>query len=151
MIRILVVDDSAFMRKVITDLIAKMPGTELAGIARNGKAAVDFVKADSELDLVLMDVEMPLLNGLEALKQIKQFSSVPVVMLSALTNQEVTIEALESGATDFVEKPTNIMAIKDDWIREFFAKIKAASRQQRRPLSRRPVARLSLALSYAEI
>ncbi|UXC64307.1 chemotaxis response regulator protein-glutamate methylesterase [Ligilactobacillus agilis] len=137
MIRILVVDDSAFMRKVITDLIAKMPGTELAGVARNGKAAVDFVKADSELDLVLMDVEMPLLNGLEALKQIKQFSSVPVVMLSALTNQEVTIEALESGATDFVEKPTNIMAIKDDWIREFFAKIKAASRQQRRPLSRR--------------
>ena len=72
MIRILVVDDSAFMRKVITDLIAKMPGTELAGVARNGKAAVDFVKADSELDLVLMDVEMPLLNGLEALKQIKQ-------------------------------------------------------------------------------
>ncbi|MCP0886229.1 chemotaxis response regulator protein-glutamate methylesterase [Ligilactobacillus sp. WILCCON 0076] len=127
MIRILIVDDSAFMRKVITDLITKMPGIEVAGIARNGKNAIEFIEDDTHIDLVLMDVEMPIMDGLEALKIIKKTKSIPVVMLSALTNQAVTIEALELGATDFIEKPTNIMEIKDDWIRDFYNKIKGAT------------------------
>ena len=86
MIRVLIVDDSAFMRKVITDLLKKMNGVEPAEIARNGKAAVDYLAAHNDIDLVLMDIEMPIMNGIEALKQIKQKYSTPVIMLSALSN-----------------------------------------------------------------
>ena len=68
MIRVLIVDDSAFMRKVITDLLKKMNGVEPAEIARNGKAAVDYLAAHDDIDLVLMDIEMPIMNGIEALK-----------------------------------------------------------------------------------
>lgn len=126
MIRVLIVDDSAFMRKVITDLLKKMNGVEPAEIARNGKAAVDYLAAHDDIDLVLMDIEMPIMNGIEALKQIKQKYSTPVIMLSALSNKEITIEALELGATDFVTKPVNLTAIESDWTRDLERKIKGS-------------------------
>ena len=126
MIRVLIVDDSAFMRKVITDLLKKMNGVEPAEIARNGKAAVDYLAAHNDIDLVLMDIEMPIMNGIEALKQIKQKYSTPVIMLSALSNKEITIEALELGATDFVTKPVNLTAIESDWTRDLERKIKGS-------------------------
>lgn len=126
MIRVLIVDDSAFMRKVITDLLKKMNGVEPAEIARNGKAAVDYLAAHDDIDLVLMDIEMPIMNGIEAVKQIKQKYSTPVIMLSALSNKEITIEALELGATDFVTKPVNLTAIESDWTRDLERKIKGS-------------------------
>ena len=114
---VMVVDDSAFLRKVISDLLVKMPEVNVSLQARNGKQALELL-ANQSVDLILLDVEMPILNGIETLKQIKAKYDIPVVMLSALSNKEVTIEALELGADDFVEKPTNIMVIGQAWARD---------------------------------
>ncbi|WP_057875427.1 protein-glutamate methylesterase/protein-glutamine glutaminase [Liquorilactobacillus aquaticus] len=131
---ILVVDDSAFMRKIIVDLLNEMPGIEVAAIARNGKQALETLNSQ-KIDLVLMDVEMPVMGGLEALKNIKKTTDTPVIMLSSLTNKEITIEALELGAADFVEKPVNLMAIQDEWILDFHMKIKSV-RTKSKPILR---------------
>lgn len=136
---IFVVDDSAFMRKIVTDLLEKMPNVRVSNVARNGKKALALLE-DEQPDVVLLDVEMPVLNGLETLKIIKEKYDVPVIMLSALTNKEVTIEALNLGAADFVEKPTNIKEIEDEWIRDFYRKIKNVTLSQRKePAVRRTV------------
>lgn len=128
---ILVVDDSAFMRKIVTDLLEKMPNIHVSNAARNGKHALKLLQ-EKRPDLVLLDVEMPILNGLDTLKEIKRLYDIPVIMLSALSNKDVTIEALALGAADFVEKPTNIREIQDEWIREFYGKIKSIHAQNRR-------------------
>lgn len=120
--KVMIVDDSAFMRKVVTDLLHQMPDVEVAAAARNGKQALDFLAKES-FDLVVMDVEMPVMNGLDTLKAIKSSSSTPVIMLSASSNQETTIEALALGARDFVEKPVNLSTIQAEWIEEFHQKI----------------------------
>lgn len=129
MVDILVVDDSAFMRKIVIDLLEKMPNVQVSKVARNGKQALALLE-EYQPDIVLLDVEMPILNGLDTLKVIKEKYDIPVIMLSALTNKEVTIEALNLGAADFVEKPTNIKEIQDDWIREFYWKIKSLPKRQ---------------------
>lgn len=105
MIRILIVDDSAFMRKVITDLFNEAKDFQVVGTAKNGKEAVELVEKLSP-DLVTMDVEMPVMNGLDALEQIMQKNPVPVVMFSSLTHEgaDATIKALSLGAVDFVAK-----------------------------------------------
>ena len=126
---ILVVDDSAFMRKIVIDLLEKMPNVQVSKVARNGKQALALLE-EYQPDIVLLDVEMPILNGLDTLKVIKEKYDIPVIMLSALTNKEVSIEALNLGAADFVEKPTNIKEIQDDWIREFYWKIKSLPKRQ---------------------
>lgn len=127
---VMVVDDSAFLRKVISDLLVKMPEVNVSLQARNGKQALELL-ANQSVDLILLDVEMPILNGIETLKQIKAKYDIPVVMLSALSNKEVTIEALELGADDFVEKPTNIMVIGQEWAREFYEKLVTIYSQHR--------------------
>lgn len=120
--KVMIVDDSAFMRKVVTDLLHRLPDIEVAAAARNGKQALDFL-AKEDFDLVVMDVEMPVMNGLDTLKAIKSGSGTPVIMLSASSNQETTIEALALGARDFVEKPVNLSTIETEWIEEFHQKI----------------------------
>ena len=119
------------MRKVVTDLLEKMPNVKVSNVARNGKQALTLLE-NEQPDVVLLDVEMPILNGLETLKKIKEKYDTPVIMLSALTNKEVTIEALNLGAADFVEKPTNIKEIQDEWIRDFYRKIKNVARTNKR-------------------
>lgn len=141
---ILVVDDSAFMRKIVTDLLEKMPNIHVSNTARNGQQALKILSEQKQPDLVLLDVEMPILNGLETLKEIKRLYDMPVIMLSALSNKDVTIEALTLGAADFVEKPTNIREIQEEWIREFYNKIKSIHMQKRRP-SRKRVERVETA------
>lgn len=105
--RIIVVDDSAFMRKIITDLIEQEPAFKVEGTARNGREAIEQIAALSP-DLVTMDVEMPEMNGLDALKEIMKKHPVPVIMLSGINEQGVreTIMALELGAFDFIRKPS---------------------------------------------
>ena len=122
--RILMVDDSAFMRKLISDILNKIPNVSEVRIARNGQNCLDILDADNGFDLILMDIEMPVMDGLSALRQIKKDYSIPVVMLSAVNDQAVTIKALEYGAADFIEKPVNLMEIQDEWVRELYAKIK---------------------------
>ncbi len=102
--RILVVDDAAFMRMMIKDIITKN-GYEVAGEAENGAVAVAKYKELSP-DLVLMDITMPEVDGIQAVKQIKAFdANAKVVMCSAMGQQAMVIEAIQSGAKDFIVKP----------------------------------------------
>jgi two-component system chemotaxis response regulator CheB len=110
--RILVVDDSVFMRKIISDLISEDPELEVIGTARNGKEAVEQVKLQRP-HAVTMDVEMPEMNGLEALRHIMKEAPTPVIMLSSLTQEGAaeTIHALELGAFDFICKPSGSISL----------------------------------------
>ncbi|QWU14158.1 two-component system, chemotaxis family, response regulator CheB [Paenibacillus sophorae] len=105
--KVLVVDDSAFMRKIISDLIEKDADFQVTATAVNGRQAVDKVK-ELQPDLVTMDVEMPEMNGLEALKLIMLDHPLPVIMLSGINEEGMkeTILALEGGAFDFIRKPS---------------------------------------------
>lgn len=106
-IRVLVVDDSAFMRKLIMEIINGDPELEVAGYARNGKDALDKL-AKLEVDVITLDVEMPVMDGLETLHHIMENRPLPVVMLSSRTRQgsETTMQALALGAVDFISKPS---------------------------------------------
>ncbi|WP_256470603.1 chemotaxis response regulator protein-glutamate methylesterase [Sporosarcina sp. Marseille-Q4943] len=110
--QVLVVDDSAFMRKLISEMLSKHPLLEVIGTARNGKDAVAKV-LELRPDVVTMDIEMPLMNGLEALKQIMVQRPTPVVMLSSTTETgaENTMTAMEDGAVDFIAKPGGAISL----------------------------------------
>jgi len=106
-IRVLVVDDSVFMRKTLERMIGRMPGCEVVGTAADG---LEGVQRALELrpDVITMDVEMPRLDGVRAVSEIMRTIPTPVVMLSTLTREgaETTIRALEAGAVECVEKPS---------------------------------------------
>lgn len=105
--KVLVVDDSAFMRKIISDLIENDPDFQVTATASNGREAIEKVNK-LRPDLVTMDVEMPEMNGLEALKIIMAQRPLPVIMLSGINEEGMkeTILALEWGAFDFIRKPS---------------------------------------------
>ncbi|MDH7576741.1 MAG: chemotaxis response regulator protein-glutamate methylesterase [Bacillota bacterium] len=137
-IKVLVVDDSPFMRKIISDLLETDPALKVVGTARNGE---DALKKISELspDVVTLDVEMPVIDGLVTLEKIMQQKPLPVIMLSSLTQKgaEITIKALQKGAVDFVPKPSgtislNLAKVKDDLIGK--VKIAATVKVQRTPV-----------------
>lgn len=133
MIKVLLADDSAFMRKVISDIINKFTDVTVTTVVRNGQLAVTEVQRQV-FDLVILDVEMPVMDGLTALANIKAISSVPVMMLSALSNQELTIKALELGALDFIEKPVDIQNIDQAWLRMLEEKINTSLQFNGHPL-----------------
>jgi two-component system chemotaxis response regulator CheB len=110
--KVLVVDDSVFMRKIISDMIQEDERFEVIDTAKNGLEAVDKTKR-LQPDVVTLDIEMPEMNGLEALKRIMAEQPVPVVMLSSLTEEgaKETIAALEIGAVDFVRKPSGSISL----------------------------------------
>lgn len=123
-IKVLIVDDSAFMRKLITDFLSESPMIEVIGIARNGKDALDKI-VQLKPDVVTLDIEMPILNGLDALRLIMKTCPLPVVMLSSTTKEgaENTILAMQYGAVDFVAKPSgpislDLHKIKDELIQK---------------------------------
>jgi len=104
MAKILIVDDAAFMRMMIKDVITKN-GFEVAGEAVNGMDAVDKYN-ELKPDLVLMDITMPEMDGIQALKKIKEGDgNAKVIMCSAMGQQTMVIEAIQSGAKDFIVKP----------------------------------------------
>ncbi|GMK40742.1 chemotaxis response regulator protein-glutamate methylesterase [Paenibacillus sp. CCS19] len=104
--RVLVVDDSAFMRKIVSDLIMRDDQFEVVATAATGLAAIDAV-AKHNPDAVTMDLEMPEMNGLEALERIMNERPMPVIMLSGISEENTrdTIKALHYGAFDFIRKP----------------------------------------------
>lgn len=135
-IKVLVVDDSAFMRKILTDILSSDPDINVIGFARNGKEAIEKVKL-LEPDIVTMDVEMPIMNGIEALSIIMQNNPLPVVMLSSHTSDgtEATLSALELGAVDFIEKPSSIYAIDPKLLKEqlnFKIKVAASAKVEKK-------------------
>ena len=102
--RVLIVDDAAFMRMMIKDILSKN-GYEVAGEADNGAKAVEKYK-ELTPDLVLMDITMPEMDGIQALKKIKAIDpNASVVMCSAMGQQAMVIESIQSGARDFIVKP----------------------------------------------
>lgn len=130
MIRLLIVDDSTLMRRMIASIFKEYPDIEIVGFAQDGEEAV--VKAQElRPDVITMDVEMPKMGGLTALRKILEIMSVPIVMVSSLTSQGAitTIEALEIGAVDFVCKPDGgaVNAIKKVEV-ELVNKVRAATK-----------------------
>ena len=128
MIKILVVDDSAFMRKVLSDLFKSQPDFEVVDIGRNGAEAVEKVKQHSP-DVVTLDVEMPVMDGLTALEQIMAVKPTPVVMVSSLTKAgaDATIKALSLGAVDFVAKSAGSISRIDEIEKDLLQKCREAA------------------------
>ena len=112
-VRVLVVDDSAFMRKSLTSMLEEGKQIQVVGVARNGEEAVQQVQ-QLKPDVVTMDVEMPGMTGLQALQQIMAKHPVPVIMVSSITVEgaQETLQALEWGAVDFVPKQLDGVASK---------------------------------------
>lgn len=101
---VLIVDDAAFMRMMIKDILAKN-GYEIIGEAENGQVAVERYK-DLKPDLVTMDITMPEMDGIGAVKEIKAFDpSACIIMCSAMGQQAMVIDAIQAGAKDFIVKP----------------------------------------------
>lgn len=128
-IKVLVVDDSALMRKIISDLLAEDPSLQVVGTASNGARALQQIKA-LDPDVVTLDVEMPVMDGLTTLEKIMQQKPLPVIMLSSLTQSgaEITVKALQKGAVDFVPKPSGQISLDLNKVQgELISKVKIAS------------------------
>ncbi|MBN2897941.1 MAG: chemotaxis response regulator protein-glutamate methylesterase [Clostridia bacterium] len=129
-IKVLIVDDSAFMRKVLTDIINDSDTMEVVGAAKNGEDAIEKIR-NLKPDVVTMDVEMPVMDGLTALERIMAETPLPVVMLSSYTKEgaDATLRALELGAIDFISKPSSIFKVNtEDIIKEINEKVTIASK-----------------------
>lgn len=104
MAKILIVDDAAFMRMMVKDILTKN-GYEVVGEACNGLQAVELYKVHQP-DLVTMDITMPEMDGIEAVKQIKVIDpNAKVIMCSAMGQQSMVMDAIKAGAKDFIVKP----------------------------------------------
>ncbi|PKL50118.1 MAG: chemotaxis response regulator protein-glutamate methylesterase [Candidatus Riflebacteria bacterium HGW-Riflebacteria-2] len=126
-IKVLVVDDSAFMRTAIERMLVADPVIELIGSAANGREAVEKV-IRLRPDVVTMDIEMPIMDGLHALKEIMRLCPTPVLMVSSLTKEgaKTTLDAMELGAIDYVPKPgstlsASILTLKEELLQKIHA------------------------------
>lgn len=143
MIRILIVDDSALVRQILSHIFSRESDMEVVGTAADPIIARAMIKALNP-DVLTLDVEMPRMDGLEFLEKLMRLRPMPVVMISSLTEQgaEVTLRALELGAVDFVTKPKlGVAEGLDAYAQEIVAKIRSAasSRVQRKSLVRTPL------------
>jgi len=139
-VRVLIVDDSALMRQLLSTLLAEDPEIEVVGTAPDPHVARERIKALNP-DVITLDVEMPHMDGVTFLRKIMTLRPMPVVMISTLTQSgaEVTLEALEAGAVDFVAKPSHDVASGMAGLAgELQEKVKAAARTRIR--TRRPSA-----------
>ncbi len=131
-IRALIVDDSALMRRLIRDILSSDSSIEIIDIAHDGKDAVEKALR-LHPDVITMDVEMPIMNGIEAVKQIMSSNPIPIVMVSALTSKDanVTLDALNAGAVDFICKPSGSISTDIGVIgAEIVNKVKSAAHAQ---------------------
>ncbi len=133
-LKIMVVDDTIVYRKIVTDILSELPDVEVVGTASNGKIALHKI-ASLKPDLITLDIEMPVMNGLDVLAHIqKESPDTGVIMLSTSTREggEMTIRALELGAFDFIPKPlSGTMAENRNEIKGLIAPIlKAFKRHQ---------------------
>jgi two-component system chemotaxis response regulator CheB len=140
-IRVLIVDDSALVRKLLWDVITGDPDMEVIGTASNGVEAIRAV-AELEPDVVTMDIHMPEMDGITALEYIMRKHPLPVVMLSALAQKgaTATLKALELGAVDFITKPSHYPSSVKEVREEVVLKVKTAA-QARDYIQRRQARR----------
>ncbi len=135
-IRVLIVDDAVVIRKILTDVLSEDPDVEIAGVAANGKIAVQKITQCSP-DIITLDVEMPEMNGIETVKKIREtHPKIPIIMFSTLTERgaHTTLDALSAGASDYVTKPANVgsvTAAKEMVKRELLGKIHSLTRHTR--------------------
>jgi len=130
--KVLVIDDSAFMRRVISDIINYDEKCQVVGTANNGKDGLEKIRL-LEPDVVILDIEMPVMNGLQMLEALREQEMLPVIMMSTLVEKgaKETIRALELGAYDFVKKPDNIFKVNSEEIKnELISKIISASKSK---------------------
>jgi len=109
-IKVLVVDDSIVVRRIVSEALAEDPRIEVVGVAQNGSIALNKAAALNP-DLITMDIEMPVMDGIEAVTQLRaRGDRMPILMFSTLTSHgaNATLDALAAGATDYVTKPTHV-------------------------------------------
>ena len=128
MIKVLVADDSAFMRRVITDLFESQTDFQVLDTAKTGKEAIEKV-IKLKPDLLTLDINMPIMDGLSALEVIMKDCPLPVVMVSSITKEgaDATIKAMGLGAIDFICKPNGSLSKLDSVAEEILAKCRAAA------------------------
>ena len=126
-VKVMIVDDSAFVRRVIGKLLAEDPEIEVIGSANNGQEALEKIPLFKP-DVIVLDIEMPVLDGLSTLRRLMKTHPLPVIMLSTYTRpgSQATLEALALGAVDFMPKPANPAEVASV-VGELAAKIKAAA------------------------
>lgn len=127
-IRVLVVDDSALMRRMISDYISDVPDMEVVATASDGHKAVEICRK-YEPDVVTLDIQMPKMDGLATLDALLEQNPVPVIMVSALTQAgaDVTLDALERGALDYVAKPERGAEVEKALGSDLIRKIRSAA------------------------
>lgn len=137
-IKVLVVDDSAVVRQILTELLGSDPQIEVVGAAADPLLAREKIKRLNP-DVLTLDVEMPRMDGLAFLENIMRLRPMPVLMVSSLTERgaDITLQALALGAVDFVTKPKlDVARGLGDYAVEIIAKVKAAARARVQPLAR---------------
>jgi len=135
--RVLVVDDSALVRQILSDLLARDPGIEVVGTASDPLIAREKIKRLNP-DVLTLDVEMPRMDGLAFLENLMRLHPLPVVMVSSLTERgaDTTLQALALGAVDFVAKPKlDVARGLESYAAEICAKVKTAARSRVRALA----------------
>src|SRR5512139_115633 len=141
-IRVLIVDDSAVVRKLLTEILGSARDIEAGGTAPDAFSAREKIKALNP-DVLTLDVEMPRMDGITFLRNLMRLRPMPVVMVSSLTDAgaEVTLDALSVGAVDYLPKPKiDVAATLADYREELLAKLKMASQARvRRYEERAPV------------
>jgi two-component system chemotaxis response regulator CheB len=140
MIKVLIVDDSALVRQLLSEILGKAPGIEVVGVASDPYVAREKIKKLNP-DVLTLDVEMPRMDGVTFLANLMRLRPMPVVMISSLTEQgaDVTLQALELGAVDFVSKPkVDVAHGLQDYAEEIISKVKTAAGARVHALQRRP-------------
>lgn len=134
--KVLIVDDSALVRKQLTEMIDTL-GFEIE-TAKNGKDAVEKATA-TQYDVITMDINMPVMDGIEAVRQIMQAQPTPILMVSSLTTEDATItmDALDLGAVDYIAKPGTMNVGKTENREEILLKVSSLSRISPRRLKRK--------------
>lgn len=141
-IRVLIVDDSALVRQVLTQILNDAPDIEVVGAAADPYVARDKIKQLNP-DVLTLDVEMPRMDGVTFLGNLMRLRPMPVVMVSTLTEQgaDVTLRALEFGAVDFVAKPKlDIADGLKDYAQDIIEKVRTAAQSRVKAIERRPAA-----------
>jgi two-component system chemotaxis response regulator CheB len=136
-IKVLVVDDSALVRKLLSAMLDRAPGIQVVGTASDPYAAREKIKSLNP-DVITLDVEMPRMDGITFLENLMRLRPLPVVMVSSLTQRgaDVTLRALELGAIDFVAKPRiDIAGTLEDYENELIAKVRVAAQARVLPRS----------------
>ena len=144
--RVLIVDDSAVVRQMLSEILASDPGIEVVGTAADPLLAREKIKRLAP-DVITLDVEMPRMDGLAFLENLMRLHPLPVVMISSLTERgaDTTLQALSLGAVDFVSKPKlDVARGLQDYAEEIITKVKTAARSRVRTLSRPVVPQVRL-------